>query len=70
MALSNEHLTEISYLVTAKINPVDINDTETRSKISLYSYITPIIGILIIIINLAVVVSSGLILKKGILRSK
>ncbi|CAH1163555.1 unnamed protein product [Phaedon cochleariae] len=44
---------------------VDINDSSTKAKFLLYDYLIPLIGSLIIVINLAVVISSGLILKRG-----
>ncbi|CAH0551831.1 unnamed protein product [Brassicogethes aeneus] len=44
---------------------VDINNSAVKKTLLLYDYFIPMIGILIVITNLAVVLSSGLLLKKG-----
>ncbi|XP_018563862.1 glucose-dependent insulinotropic receptor-like [Anoplophora glabripennis] len=44
---------------------VDTNASGTKASFLLYDYLIPTIGSLIILLNLVVVISSGLILKKG-----
>lgn len=51
---------------TVNINDtVDTTASGTKASFLLYDYLIPTIGSLIIVLNLVVVVSSGLILKKG-----
>lgn len=44
---------------------VDVNDPNVKNQLVLYDVLIPSLGALIILLNLAVVISSGLILKKG-----
>lgn len=42
-----------------------ITDPGQKVQVSLYGILMPIVGAIVIILNLAVVISSGLIIKKG-----
>ncbi|KAJ8942786.1 hypothetical protein NQ314_009954 [Rhamnusium bicolor] len=66
MNFTTEYLLEHTGNKTLNINDtVDLTSAGTKAGFLLYDYLIPAIGTLIIILNLAVVISSGLILKKG-----
>lgn len=56
--------TTLGYINATLINLEDAPKTQ-KATLKLYDYLIPSIGALVIALNLAVVVSSGLILKKG-----
>lgn len=56
--------TTLGYVNATLINLENAPKTQ-KAALKLYDYLIPSIGALVIVLNLAVVVSSGLILKKG-----
>lgn len=60
--------TEMNLLLVStagNITNVDFNNTSVKTQLRLYDVLIPSLGCLIILLNFFVVVSSGLILKKG-----
>ncbi|XP_044263407.1 5-hydroxytryptamine receptor 1A-like isoform X2 [Tribolium madens] len=56
--------TEMSVLLKSNLS-LDDKDTSVRTQLTLYDILIPTIGGIIMLLNLLVVISSGLILKKG-----
>ena len=56
--------TEMSVLLKSNLS-LDDNSTSVKAQLTLYDVLIPSIGGVIILLNLLVVISSGLILKKG-----
>lgn len=65
MVLTNQSCIEDNLQAIVINNTIIIDKNGTNANLNLYNYLMPFMGILIIIINLVVVISSGMILKTG-----
>lgn len=55
----------VAHLVNVVNTTLDLKNSSVKTSLALYDFLIPVIGLLIIIANLAVALSSGLILKNG-----
>lgn len=61
---SDNDANHVANMGNSLLTPAELEDEEVKAYLSLYDYVIPVVAVFIVFINLSVVISSGLLIKK------